>query len=60
VARTLRDAETAFLLESLPCVRAGHTLNPPTSEFDYIALVERLGGAELAEAHYRLLSGVGR
>jgi hypothetical protein len=41
-------------------VRAVHALNPPTSEFDYIALVDRLGGAELADAHYRLLSGVGR
>jgi hypothetical protein len=60
VAPTLRDAETAFLLESLPCVRAVHTLNPPASEFDYIALVDRLGGAELAEAHYRLLRGFGR
>jgi hypothetical protein len=60
VARTLRDAEIAFLLESLPFVRAVHVLDPPSSEFDYIAVLDRLAGAAVAQAHFRLVSGVGQ
>jgi hypothetical protein len=60
MARTLRDAEIAFILESLPAKRAVRLMDPPTSEFDYIVVLEPWSGAELAEAHYRLLAGVGR
>jgi len=60
VARTLQDAEIAYLLQSLSFVRAVHALDPPTSEFDYVAIAEAWGGAEMSEAHYRLLEGVGR
>jgi hypothetical protein len=47
-------------MESLPSKRAVRLLDPPTSEFDYVVILDPWSGAELAAAHYLLLAGVGR